>query len=215
MERVIKMALNDFLSDLLIWLRLKKSEEQKLEEEIAKNERRIRELYDQMDRHIEEIETQTAQLKSMRAQYEKAGNAVKEALALKIDSILKKIERSKEERVLISSEINKRNDIVRNQKILLDDLRHPTQTDDIEELAGDKKDFLAGKKEEDSAVNRLNGTVYTPDSADAAAAPKAETAAVDYAKVDKELDVLLGNSDLPSADGEKTKNNDNKTLEEA
>ena len=208
------MAVNDFLSAALTRLGLKKSEERKLEGRIDDAERRIRELYDEMDRHIEAIETQTAQLKILRAQYEKAENAVKEALALKIGTILKKIEKSKEERVLISRQINQQNDIVRNLKIVLDDLRHPTRTDDIEELTDDKKDILVGRKEEDRAIDRLNEAVYVSDSADADAA--SETASVvDYAKLDKELDALLGSSERPSADDETARTNDDKTLEEA
>ena len=207
------MAINDILSGTLEMLGLKKSEARKLQDEIEGSEARIRELYDSMENHIGTLQTMENQLRSLREKYEASSNAVKDAYAQQIRLLLSKMEKSKEQRDLIAREIKAKEDVLHNQKIKLENLLHPTQQDDIDELAEDKRDILRDIKEEDSALDKLNDATYRP-SAPMDQVSETEESKIDHSQLEKELESILGNStDKTEENKTKSGKNSSRALE--
>jgi hypothetical protein len=207
------MAINDILSGTLEMLGLKKSEVRKLQDEIEGSEARIRELYDSMENHIGTLRTMENQLRSLREKYEASSNAVKDAYAQQIRLLLSKMEKSKEQRDLIAREIKAKEDVLHNQKIKLENLLHPTQQDDIDELAEDKRDILKDIKEEDSALDKLNDATYRP-SAPMDQVSETEESKIDHSQLEKELESILGNStDKTEENKTKSGKNSSRALE--
>ena len=207
------MAINDILSDALIRIGLKKSEQRKLEEAIEASEERIRTLYDRMEEHIRGIQELEAKLKALRKEYENSSNSVKEARAMALSPLMKKLKDSQEERELIVRSINLENDLLRNYKIELEHLLHPSRQEEIMEAADNKSDIVADLRGEDKAVEKLNGIRHTSPVSETAAEDGKQTEKPDYDALDKELDALLGQDSPP--DAETPSGNSEKPLNEA
>ena len=209
------MAINDFLSGLLVAVGLKKSERRKLEGDIERGEARVRELFDKMEEHISQIRVTEARLRELKEKFEKSANAVKNAYALQIRSLMNVLRNSQEARELIAREIDKENALLCERRIVLEKLLHPTDTEEIETLAEDKREVVSDIRDEDKAIERLNKEKYAPKTADDEAEAEAPGVEVDYAELEKQMAELLDNPDSGRQDEQRDENKENKKLEEA
>ena len=197
------MAINDSLSKMLVSVGLKKSDIRRTKEEIERREMRVKELFDKMAGHIEQLRITEARLRELRGQYEKSSNAVKNAYALQIRSVMKELNDSQESRELIAREIDKENTVLHNLRIILEKQENPVDPDAITDITEGKEEMLQEFEREDREMAELNRTTYAAETGD-----EQETrtgSEIDYDALEKELGAMLDNPDAPSADKE---NND-------
>ena len=205
------MAINDSLSKMLVSVGLKKSDVRRTKEEIERREIRVKELFDKMAGHIEQLRITEARLRELRGQYEKSSNAVKNAYALQIRSVMKELNDSQESRELIAREIDKENTVLHNLRIILEKQENPVDPDAITDITEGKEEMLQEFEREDREMAELNRTTYAAETGD-----EQETrtgSEIDYDALEKELGAMLDNPDAPSAD--KGKNDSGNPREDA
>ncbi len=157
------MAINDFLSNLLISVGLKTSERELLEKKISEHENNIRTFNDQFSEHIKEIEAKERILRNLKEKYNEAQGTVKKTYEAQLRSIMKELDAMKEYRDLVIRNLDKEKVLLRNRKLALENLLHPANPAEIEDVMIDKEDMIENLKAEDRSITELDGIQYKND----------------------------------------------------
>ena len=187
------MALNDAISAILEKVGLKKSDLAKCREAIVEHEDRIKDLNDELSGKLDEAQRLERMLRGLKAKYDAAAPASRTLLEAQIRSLMRDFSGLKEVQDIILRNLDKEKLLLRNRRIELEHLRHPTDVGAIVDAQDRKDEVVADLEEEDAEVSELAGRVYRrKEEVDATVmaelGPKAESADA----LGREIDALLG-----------------------
>ena len=187
------MAINDTLANLLIKAGLKKSEAQKLEDQIHQLEERIRDLQDDLNGKVEETDRLVAKIRRLKAKCDAAAPASRQLLEDQIRSLMRDFKYLKESQGLTLRNIEKHKLLLQNRRLALEHAKHPVDVQEIEDVTDDKQEMVDELKDEDKELARLDDMTYTKESVQDA--EKSDS-------LDRELEALIGKSEEPQVQNE-------------
>ncbi len=193
------MAINDFLSGLLVKTGLKKTEVDKLKDEIAKHEDNIRTFNEKFSSHMVKIERIEGELTKLTAKYQAASGAIKETYAVQLKSLLKELKDTKETRDLLSRGMEQEKLLLRKQQQQLEFIQQQSTAETLETTIDDHRDMLRTLREEDRLAHELGTVSYTNENADDTTSLDAELQAYTQPAANDELDQLLAAFAAPAS----------------
>ena len=154
------MALNDTISSLLEKIGLKKSDLGKCRDAILAHEERIKDLNDDLSGKFDEMQRLERSLRDLKAKYDAASQASRKLLESQIRSLMRDFSGLKEMQDIVLRNLEKEKLLLRNRRIELEHLRHPTDVDSIVDAQERKDEIISDLEEEDAEVSELAGRVY-------------------------------------------------------
>lgn len=194
------MAINDILSGLLTKLGLKMTEQEKIEKQIAIQEKNAYALEKELASFHVEIDEMERRIASLRDKANAAKTAAqRDAYMAELAPEVQKLKRHKEKRDITQDKLNTVNVVLHNLELRLKDetLKVP-DTIEVGELIDDKKIALAEAEDRNREVANLDSTTYTkPQYEDTTAYDKPQ---VNNADLMAEVNELLKTFEPTTAD---------------
>jgi len=188
------MALNDAISAVLEKVGLKKSDVEKCRDAILVHEERIKDLNDELAGRLDDAQRLERALRDLKAKYDAATPASKRLLESQIRSLMSDFSGLKEMQDIILRNLDKEKLLLRNRRIELEHLRHPTDIDTVIDAQDRKEAMVSDLKEEDVEVAELAGHVYSREEN----VPSSTAESTDKDSADalgREIDALIGTAE--------------------
>lgn len=182
------MPLNDAIAAVLEKVGLKKSEMRKCRDAILQHEERIKDLNDELSGKLAEAQRIEQSLLELKRTFDAASPASQKLLESQIRSAMNDFRGLKEMQDIVLRNLEKEKLLLRNRRIELEHLRHPTDVEAIVEAQDRKEEIVSNLKEEDVEVAELEGNVYRREDADRPATEDVASGAM----LAREIDELLG-----------------------
>lgn len=196
------MAINDILAELAVKIGLKKTDLQRCESSIAELEEQIRDLYDELERKLEEARQLEARIRKIKAQYDQAAPASKKLLESQLKSLMGDFRHLQELQDLTLRNIEKSKLLLQSRRMELEVLLHPVEVDAVEDAADAKQELLDDLKDEDRELAKLKDKAYVREEESEADRPT--TPAYDQARkeaLNREFESLFGKPVEPAQAG--------------
>ena len=157
------MAINDFLSMLVTKLGLKKTELEKIEQEIETQEMAVYALEAELANWNDEIKMMVARIQKLKAEMDAAKTTIEqEAHKANLEIEINKLKRKKEECDSKQSKLNAANVLLHNLKLKRDHIVNPpADNETIDNSTADKEDLIKETKEMVQGISKLERTTYT------------------------------------------------------
>ena len=157
------MAINDFLSWLVTKLGLKKTELEKIEQEIETQEMAAYALEAELANWNDEIKMMVARIQKLKAEMDAAKTTIEqEARKANLEIEINKLKRKKEEGDFKQRNLNAANVLLHNLKLKRDHIVNPpADNETIDNSTADKEDLIKETKEMDQGISKLERTTYT------------------------------------------------------
>ena len=157
------MAINDFLSMLVTKLGLKKTELEKIEQEIETQEMAAYALEAELANWNDEIKMMVARIQKLKAEMDAAKTTIEqEARKANLEIEIKKLKQKKEVCDIKQSKLNAANVLLHNLKLKRDHIVNPpADNETIDNSTADKEDLIKETKEMVQGISKLERTTYT------------------------------------------------------
>ena len=207
------MALNDIISSALEKIGFKKSEIEKCREAIALHEECIRDLNDDLHAKFEASQELERALRDMKVKYNAASPASKKLLESQIRSLMRDFSGMKELQDIVVRNIEKEKLLLRNRRVELEHLRHPSDVRTIADAQDRKEEIISDLEEEDAEIEGLSGCTYRRDESFRTSVADCAVPAAETDSLIREIDSLIG-EDAPEPVAEEGESPDSDSSKE-
>lgn len=207
------MFINDFLCRLLESLGLKRSEMERVRDDIARLAEELCCVNDALSNLDEELQAAERRFRNAKALYDDADGTMKKSRETLLLSVMKDCKHIQERQHLMSARRNALQALLHQRRLELEQLQHPVETDALEEAIDIKKEMLYNFSECDKALDELEGRKYQP-LKNASTKDNVKTVETDVASPqEREYDELMDNDAIKNS--EKSKKKDDKAQKTA
>ena len=156
------MVINDFLCHLLEKLGLKKSEKERLQEDITRLEEELRCANDALSDLDEELQDVERRFRKAKALYDDTNGSMKKSREAAVRSLLTDYRHLQERQQVALARRDAVQALLHQRKLELEHRLHSVEIEDLDEAIDIKKDMLYDLRERDKALTELEKNTYQP-----------------------------------------------------
>lgn len=191
------MVINDFLCHLLEKLGLKKSLNERIQEDITRLEEELRCANDALSDLDDELQAAEQRCSNAKALYDKAEGTMKTSREATVRSLMMECRHVQERQQLARLRRDAVQALLHQRKLELEHRSHSVEIEDLDEAIDIKKDMLYDLRERDKALTELEKNTYRPNETNSKTPDKMPETEVNTERISTEQTVEPVNAPEP------------------